>query len=231
MGTRALTFVYDGNDKIINLYRQFDGYPSGHGVELAEFLNSGEMVNGLSLDEKEIVFNGAGDLAAQLVAHFKEEPGGFYLYPVTSEDCGQDFEYHVYVNDNDISIKVMDCGFNMFGMTQDETYEPLFEGDLKQFAKFCSGEEIFEDSIVSREVLKKQLHEGVVSVVFTKKDGTERTMKATLSEDYIPLFDTTGVTVTKTKAPNPDVLAVWDLEANGWRSFRFDSVKQVEINV
>lgn len=225
MGTRALTFVYDGNDKIINLYRQFDGYPSAHGVELAEFLNSGEMVNGLSLDEKEIVFNGAGDLAAQLVAHFKEEPGGFYLYPVTAEDCGQDFEYHVYVNDNDISIKVMDCGFNMFGMTQDETYEPLFEGDLKQFAKFCSGEEIFEDSIVSREVLKKQLHEGVVSVVFTKKDGTERTMKATLSNDYVPLMDTTAVKQKHT--PNPDVLAVWDLDAEGWRSFRFDSILKV----
>ena len=45
MGTRALTFVYDSYKEelgeivyrpIINLYRQYDGYPSGHGVELAE---------------------------------------------------------------------------------------------------------------------------------------------------------------------------------------------------
>ena len=63
MGTRSLTFVYDeqGN-KIINLYRQFDGYPTGHGQELAEFLNNQKM------------YNGAGDLAALLVAHFKKEP-------------------------------------------------------------------------------------------------------------------------------------------------------------
>jgi hypothetical protein len=32
------------------MYRQFDGYPSGHGQELAEFLLSGEMVNGIKID-------------------------------------------------------------------------------------------------------------------------------------------------------------------------------------
>jgi hypothetical protein len=26
------------------------------------------------------------------------------------------------------------------------------------------------------------------------------------------------------KTPNPEVLAVWDLENKGWRSFRYDSV-------
>ena len=32
MGTRSLTFVYDEyGEKIINMYRQYDGYPSGHG--------------------------------------------------------------------------------------------------------------------------------------------------------------------------------------------------------
>ena len=37
MGTRSLTFVYDENNTpVLNMYRQFDGYPSGHGAELAE---------------------------------------------------------------------------------------------------------------------------------------------------------------------------------------------------
>jgi hypothetical protein len=26
---------------------------------------------------------------------------------------------------------------------------------------------------------------------------------------------------------NPDVLAVWDMDNNGWRSFRIDSVKEI----
>ena len=44
MGTRSLTFVYEDKTPILNMYRQFDGYPSGHGQELADFLLSGKMV-------------------------------------------------------------------------------------------------------------------------------------------------------------------------------------------
>lgn len=236
MGTRSLTYVYDETGhKIINMYRQFDGYPTGHGAELAEFLNSGRMVNGLTGVGKERQFNGAGCMAAQMVAQFKTGSGGFYLYPTEIEDCGQDYEYHIYTDGEDISIKIMNCGFNVFGMTQSETYEPLFEGNLSQFTKYCANEQYgevelnqpFENSLIGQEVLKKELKNGVVTVVFEKNDGTERVMKATLSEDFIPLFDTTGVTVVRKKTPNRDVLAVWDTEANGWRSFRFDSVKSV----
>jgi len=236
MGTRSLTYVYDEQgEKILNLYRQFDGYPTGHGQELAEFLNKGRMVNGLELDKNELLFNGAGCLAAQLVANFKTDAGGFYLYPTSVEDCGQDYEYHVYT-DGEIRVKIMDCGFNVFGMTQDETYKPLFEGDLKQFTKYCANEKYgeteinltpqpFENSLVGQEVLKQELKNGVVSVLFEKQDGTERLMKCTLSDDYVPLMDTNGV--ASKRAKNPDVLAVWDTENLGWRSFRFDSVKSI----
>ena len=185
MGTRSLTFVYDeqGN-KIINLYRQYDGYPTGHGQELAKFLNSGRMVNGLDGLGKERQFNGSGCLAAQLVAHFKKESGGFYLYPTETGDCGQDFEYHVYT-DNGIRVKIMDCGVNMFGMTQSEKYEPLFHGDLAQFTKYCVKEQYgevevnpiintFENSLIGQEVLKKELKNGVVTVVFEKQDEIGR---------------------------------------------------------
>jgi hypothetical protein len=219
MGTRSLTYVYDeGGEKIINLYRQFDGYPTGHGQELAEFLNATD------------TYNGSGCLAAQLVSFFKKEPMGFYLYPITAEDCGQDYEYH------EIRVKIMDCGWNVFGQTQDDTYEPLFEGNVAQFKKYCASEQYdkveinmptqqFENSMIGQEVLKKELKEGIVTVVFEKQDGTERTMQCTLSEDYVPLLDTNGV--ASKRVQNPDVLAVWDIEANGWRSFRFDSIKSV----
>jgi hypothetical protein len=153
MGTRSLTFVYESykarngkivNEPIINMYRQFDGYPTGHGAELAEFLNGGRMVNGLIMTKtpQELVFNGMGCLTAQLVAHFKTEPGQFYLHPVSAEDCGQDYEYHIYNIDGKFKIKVMDCGFNVFGGTQDETYEPIFEGTLAEFTEFCKEKEV-----------------------------------------------------------------------------------------
>ena len=84
MGTRCLTFVYDGDlteQPIINLYRQYDGYPEGHGAELARFLSRGRLINGLRGGDNENFFNGMGCLAAQLVAHFKEGAGQFYLHP------------------------------------------------------------------------------------------------------------------------------------------------------
>ena len=79
MGTRCLTFVYDGDKAVINMYRQFDGYPSGHGQELAEFLMPFKVINGIGSgqDVPGKFANGMGCLAAQMIAHFKNSVGGF----------------------------------------------------------------------------------------------------------------------------------------------------------
>jgi hypothetical protein len=124
MGTRSLTFVYDGDKPIVNMYRQFDGYPTGHGQELAEFLLSGKMVNGYS-DKDAKQFNGMGCLAAQMIAHFKESVGGFYIYSVDSTDCWQDYEYHVYEDK----------------MVVKNPTEVIFSGTWDNFHSFCSDEE------------------------------------------------------------------------------------------
>jgi hypothetical protein len=147
MGTRSLTFVYEQyNDEqkpVCNMYRQFDGYPTGHGAELVEFLSGGRMVNGLAQTKtvEEVVFNGMGCLAAQMISHFKKSPGGFYIHPTDVTDCGQDYEYHIYNIDGEFKIIVMNCGFNMFGLTQDETYEEIFKGTLAEFTEFCKEKE------------------------------------------------------------------------------------------
>ena len=73
------------------------------------------------------------------------------------------------------------------------------------------------------DYLKNLLREKTVQVVFIKKDGTERKMLCTLNPDLLPVQTDLEEAVQK-KAPNPDVLAVWDLEAKGWRSFRYDSI-------
>jgi hypothetical protein len=133
MGTRSLTFVYDGDKAIINMYRQFDGYPSGHGVELAEFLGSGEMVNGFS-DKNAKQFNGMGCLAASMIAHFKNSVGGFYIHAVTDTDCWQDYEYHVY--EDKVVVK--------------NPTEVIFSGSWKEFLSFSTKEE--KDNIESKAV-------------------------------------------------------------------------------
>jgi hypothetical protein len=148
MGTRSLTFVYEKYGQIqkpvVNMYRQFDGYPTGHGAELAEFLNGGRMVNGLSATKtvKEVVFNGMGCLAASMVAHFKQTPGGFYIHPVDTTDCGQDYEYHVYDKSGKLYIEVYNCGCNMFGVTMSDKHDFIFKGNLKEFTEFCKEKEV-----------------------------------------------------------------------------------------
>ena len=138
MGTRALTFVYSENDKpIVNLYRQYDGYPTGHGAELAEFLNGFKVVNGIGA-EKTRIANGMGCLAAQIVAHFKESVGGFYIHSVDATECGQDYEYHVYQKDKELRVRVTDRGCNMFGLTMSDTNEGIFDGTVAEFVTFCS---------------------------------------------------------------------------------------------
>jgi hypothetical protein len=50
-------------------------------------------------------------------------------------------------------------------------------------------------------------------------------MHATLNETMLPpQIDIEEEIQKKAKKPNPDVLAVYDVNAPGWRSFRWDSV-------
>ena len=87
--------------------------------------------------------------------------------------------------------------------------------------------------MIDKFALKEDLKNGVVTVTFEKRDGTERTMRATLSDLYVPQVEPTmlseydGNVPKKTRQLNDDVQAVWDIDEGGWRSFRIDSVKQI----
>ena len=72
------------------------------------------------------------------------------------------------------------------------------------------------------EFLRGMLFTSIVNLTFIKKDGTERKMRCTLRDDLLPAQEESASAQKKT--PNPEVLAVWDLENSGWRSFRYDSV-------
>lgn len=131
MGTRCLTYVYDTNgEALVCMYRQFDGYPEGHGAELAEFLVGRKVINGIGSGQSDAIrfSNGMGCLAAQMVCHFKDnQVGGFYLHPTTqNQDCWQDYEYHVFEN----TVKVLN------------PTNLMFDGSWGDFEKFCSADEI-----------------------------------------------------------------------------------------
>ena len=108
MGTRALTHVIDESEftgeepqHLLTFYRQMDGYPEGHGADLANFMQGGDLVNGLSIGHKgRQQFNGAGCFAASLIAGVKDGPGGIYLQaPDLPGDLNgwQEYEYMIRV--------------------------------------------------------------------------------------------------------------------------------------
>ena len=77
-----------------------------------------------------------------------------------------------------------------------------------------------------REEIKKQLKESILRITFEKKDGTNRVMLATLRNDYIePILKPT----TNHRKPNPEVCCVFDIEKDGFRSFRWDSLISWEV--
>ena len=76
------------------------------------------------------------------------------------------------------------------------------------------------------EILKAALLQGVVDITFEKKDGTLREMKATLSPTLVPVVEKKTETV---KPVNDAVMSVYDVEAQGWRSFIVENLKSYAI--
>lgn len=71
--------------------------------------------------------------------------------------------------------------------------------------------------------LMEALGKGVVTVTFTKKDGTERTMRCTRATSYIPIEHAPKSDTSKEEVT--DNIRVFDVENQGWRSFNFSSLK------
>ena len=154
MGTRSLTRVIETwNDEKTNklkkqtlvcMYRQMDGYPSGMGSDLAEFLNGGKLVNGLSLAETKRVFNGMKCLAAEMVAHFKDGAGGYYLYPTNTKDAWQNYEYEIIQHEDEpIQLKVIEVGYMNKGKYC-KGKKTLFIGSPKGFESWLQLSETIE---------------------------------------------------------------------------------------
>ena len=89
---------------------------------------------------------------------------------------------------------------------------------------------IVGETIQERRVfLKDLLLTGVYQITFTKVNGETRTMPCTLQPDLLPKPIVEGIIRDiPTEERNPDNMAVWVTDANGWRSFKIMNVTKVE---
>jgi len=84
--------------------------------------------------------------------------------------------------------------------------------------------------IPTREELMEMLRKEVVEVTFLKLDGDERTMPCTLIPSYLPPAKKDDpLTQKKVREISDKVVAVWALESKGFRSFRYDRIKEVKV--
>ena len=117
-------------EPICLVYVQYDGYPSGHPSEIAEWLAGAKVVNGFGrVEEHEVIFNGAGCLAAQLIWKLKKgETGGVYMHSLSSrgESC-EDYLYDIIVKE-DYTLEFV-C-YNGW-----DNHEELFRGTPEEFYK------------------------------------------------------------------------------------------------
>ena len=92
----------------VQVYKHYDGYPEGHPVDLAKFLNGFNIVNGLGQDTHK-VSNGLGCLAAQYVSAFKEQAGDVYIENPDTEHDWIEYITYVWSTDNkDIWMSIFD---------------------------------------------------------------------------------------------------------------------------
>lgn len=85
-----------------------------------------------------------------------------------------------------------------------------------------------------KQNLKGMLHGNEeVTIKFTKKDGSDRTMLCTLNEQKIPFEKLPKAKEDGSPATSftTDAVRVFDTEKQEWRSFRFDSIKSVKVGV
>lgn len=90
-------------------------------------------------------------------------------------------------------------------------------------------------------MLTKYLHEGIVEVKFTKKDGTERTMNCTKVEHLIPeakrpkpkevvVNDTLEVLESTVRVRPLELITVFDVDKQEWRSFNYTTIKTIKLH-
>lgn len=127
MGTKALIRVFDEeNNFLLGIYQHSDGYLSGLGEKLAEFLEKIKF-EGYSFEERVMgkAANGMGCLAAQIVGHLKDDWGHVYIIPSSLvEDDSQGIHAHYCYDIHSNYVKVKHLG------------KTIFKGSFKDFGDY-----------------------------------------------------------------------------------------------
>lgn len=147
MGTRSKTsFIEKRGEKLthlVSVYQQYDGYIEGVGHEIAEYILSKKICNGIKLGrDTSNLANGFTCLIAQFIRDFKKDVGGLYI---TTEDNIQEYNYDV-VFDSDLYYgnsfnEELETNEYFKVKVIDWNEQTIFEGTLKELLEFSESDE------------------------------------------------------------------------------------------
>lgn len=126
MGTRSLThFKTETGKTICTIYRQYDGYPTGHGADIKRVLGDRTLVNGYSYPDQEA--NGIGCAAALMIADLKKDmlAGNIYIESPNAKDMFEDFTYYIKAHGDTFKLTVVE--------QYDETPKTIYDGPIRDF--------------------------------------------------------------------------------------------------
>lgn len=81
----------------------------------------------------------------------------------------------------------------------------------------------------NRDDILRDLRKRVIEVHFVKVNGENRVMQCSLMPEILPESYANDINEEQTfHKENPNVIAAWDVQKGGWRSFRVDSVQYIQ---
>lgn len=138
MSTRATILFKRDGESLVKLYHHWDGYISGLGHHIAEWLCQKRIGNGIGLDCDENFANGVGCLVAQFIRDFKDGVGNLYVESL--DVSNEDYNYVIDIStDYDETRNCNDVTKIMVTNWDDDT--PIFEGTPKELLNFNEDDE------------------------------------------------------------------------------------------
>lgn len=80
----------------------------------------------------------------------------------------------------------------------------------------------------TRASLSALLRHDICEVTFTKADGSNRYMIGTLKPEFLP-DNECDAALSPTAEENPNIVVLWDMEKDAWRSFRIDRLISFQV--
>ncbi len=139
MSTRSITEFVDAQGEVVaQIYRHFDGYPAGHGADLARWLEGLRVLNGKGAGwDPRTMVNGFGRLVARVVASMWQEghePN--LLVVVEPHDYGDAaYVYRVTEHSRGITVEAFETAYESF-TSPTTTGKRLFRGTPQAFARW-----------------------------------------------------------------------------------------------